>query len=36
MTTGEIRAAIVESPADVAPESNPAAIDDRVPLQERA
>jgi acyl carrier protein len=35
MTTDEIRAAVLDSLADVAPEVDPAVIDPAVPLQEQ-
>jgi acyl carrier protein len=35
MTTDEIRAAVLASLAEVAPEAEPAAIDPAVPLQEQ-
>ena len=35
MTTDEIRAAVLDSLADVAPEADPATIDPAVPLQEQ-
>jgi acyl carrier protein len=35
MTTDEIRAAVLASLAEVAPEADPAAIDPAVPLQEQ-